>query len=70
MKITTLIATEKTDAKLAKEYRKKGRKAKEAGLSREPPCDPNSMIAGWWYEGYDGYGEPAFALSASAPTSD
>lgn len=49
------IATPETDAKLRKEYMAKGREAARQGLARDPsPIDPKSMIAGWWFEGYDG----------------
>ena len=53
IKAYTLQATPKTDAKLRKKYFRLGNAAKLKGLPRVPPGDPTSMIAGWWFEGYD-----------------
>lgn len=51
--ITQNIATPESDARLRKEYNSKGFAAKKNNQPRTPPCDPNSMIGGWWFEGYD-----------------
>jgi hypothetical protein len=56
MKTKALIATPQTDAKLKLQYNKMGRLAKLTGRLRTPPCDPNSMTGGWWFEGYDAAG--------------
>lgn len=51
---TPSIATPESDAELAKRERAKGYKAKELGWPRKTcPHDPNSLIAKWWFEGYD-----------------
>ena len=54
MNYKIMIATPKTDAKLRKQYNKKGRDAKLAGkpISDNPAC-PGSMIWGWWNEGWN-----------------
>jgi len=53
---TNTIATPESDAALFKDYYRKGQKAKFAGLPRTPPCDPASLIGGWWFQGYDDVG--------------
>lgn len=54
VKITTMEATPKTDAKLRKDYNKKGAKAKKEGkLLSDNPCYRDSMVWHWWNEGYN-----------------
>lgn len=54
VKITTMEATPKTDAKLRKEYNKKGAKAKKEGKQLlDNPHSPGCMIWHWWNEGYN-----------------
>lgn len=53
METTTLLATPETDAKLRRQYKANGAAAYRAGAARAVRFDPNSMIAGWWFEGYD-----------------
>ena len=48
------IATPESDAKLRKKYFNKGLKAKLKNKPRKAKCqDQNSLIASWWFEGYD-----------------
>ena len=47
------IATPESDARLRKEYNRKGYLAKENDQPRIPPGDPTSLVASWWFEGYD-----------------
>ncbi len=47
------IATPETDAKLKREYETNGAEAYNTGKPRTPPCDPQSLIGGWWFGGYD-----------------
>jgi hypothetical protein len=49
----TLLATPQTDATLKDRYERMGAAAYNAGKPRDPPCDPHSMIGGWWFSGYD-----------------
>ena len=52
--IHTLIATPATDEALSWRTRGKGAEARREGLARTAcPHDPKSLIAGWWFEGYD-----------------
>lgn len=53
MKAHTLLATPQTDAKLKRDYGKKGAKAFQDGKPREFGGDPGSMVGAWWYAGYD-----------------
>ncbi len=59
-----LLATPATDAALRKRYRGYGQAAKLAGRPREPDhCqDPTSLIASWWYEGYDAVELPSVEM--------
>lgn len=50
---TTLIATPETDAKLRRKYMAMGAAAYRAGAGRSVRLHPNSMLCGWWFEGYD-----------------
>lgn len=54
MHATALIATPATDAALRRQCRAKGAAAWRAGAKRECRYDPNSMIAAFWFEGWDG----------------
>lgn len=47
------VATPQTDAALRKRYSAMGRKAFEAGASRQCRFDPQSMLAAFWFEGWD-----------------
>jgi hypothetical protein len=58
------IATPKTDAALKRRYGNAGAKAYKEGKPRQCPGDPNSMVGGWWFEGYDA------AAAAEAPLQD
>jgi len=55
MKIaTTLLATPQTDRKLRREQNAAGRQARIDGKPRSScPHDPNSLVAEFWFEGYD-----------------
>jgi hypothetical protein len=57
----TLLATPQTDARLKREYTQSGGKAYRAGQARSFRGDPKSMIAAWWFQGYD------MAASLGAP---
>jgi hypothetical protein len=61
MTIIALIATPETDAQLRLEYNAMGSKARTGNEPRTAyPCDPNSRIGHWWFEGYDAAGHAAF----------
>lgn len=48
------VATPESDARIRKRENERGWLAKQNGEPRENcPWDPNSMVAGWWFEGYD-----------------
>lgn len=51
-KITTMLATPKTDAKLAKKYGAMGIKAKLAGKTEADCPFSSGMVRYWWIEGY------------------
>lgn len=49
-----LLATPETDARLRAEQNAAGAAAKHQELPRSAcPHDPTSLIASWWFEGYD-----------------
>lgn len=48
------IATPESDALLSAMARRRGRMARELGQLRDNcPFNPNSLIASWWFEGWD-----------------
>jgi hypothetical protein len=49
-----LLATPETDARLRAEQNTAGAAARSEGRPRtDCPHDPQSLIASWWFEGYD-----------------
>lgn len=51
---TILIATAESDARLRAEQNSAGNAARIAeNLRSDCPHDPSSLIASWWFEGYD-----------------
>lgn len=51
--VSAAIATPETDAELRRDYSDRGMRAYLTSAPRTPPCDPNSLIGSWWFEGYD-----------------
>jgi len=47
------IATPQTDAALQRRYSAMGRAAFKAGAARQCRMDPNSMLAAFWFQGWD-----------------
>ncbi len=49
----TRAAPQAADIRLRTKYKAMGAGACERCEARRPPFDPRSLIAQWWYEGYD-----------------
>jgi hypothetical protein len=47
------VTPQASDIRLHTKYKAMGAGACERCEARRPPFDPRSLIAQWWYEGYD-----------------
>lgn len=52
-RIVAAVATRRTDADLRRRYNAMGAAAHKAGAARQCRMDPRSMIAAFWFEGWD-----------------